>query len=485
MKKLTLAALIALLTFAHCSKQRSGHLQKPVPFTDSTQALIGAAHTYFDSLPPTDSSATDELPYSPATLHKTPLWGQAQVQRFSFGKGVILPVYINEPLSIQVAGQQLSASRITWLLLYPDSAARWHAQLITRIPTDNLPGRFQGTIRIDDWQGHFIKGYLYQPDSILTLTQRTLYKKPNGPSHTTGTLYADVNETCTETDWYACGSVGDGPIDCAYVYTEEDCASTNGGGPIGNDGSPSSSDYTSIGGGSGASTGSSASTIDIKTDTSITAHPIVQCVYAHLMSPLLTYGLKSILSAFDDNNQYNITFTVVPDLGTDGQTHYQGGADWTIQLNGSEADDSTYSRIYLAATMIHEAFHAKLRQKAVATFGQAAINQWPTPIDDMTLNQLASYFEAESKSANIWESVEHDWMVDNITDMATALQQFVQTFYPSTYAQVGSALTPYVDLCYMGLQTSTIYQEQVIDTGQQSAVESYWGKLNEGGKCSN
>jgi hypothetical protein len=89
-----------------------------------------------------------------------------------------------------------------------------------------------------------------------------------------------------------------------------------------------------------------------------------------------------------------------------------------------------------------KAFHAKLRQKAVAVFGQAAINQWPIPIDDMTLNQLATYFETEAKTDNMWETVEHDWMACNMSDMATALQEFVQTFYPTTYAQVGSALAP-------------------------------------------
>ena len=74
-------------------------------------------------------------------------------------------------------------------------------------------------------------------------------------------------------------------------------------------------------------------------------------------------------------------------------------------------------------------------------------------------------------------------MVDNITQMATCLQNFVQTFYPGTYAQVGSDLAPYIALIYMGLQNSALYQEQVVATGQEATVEAWWPKLNEGGKC--
>ena len=42
MKKLTLAALIALLTFTFCNKQYSGHYHN-LRTADSTQALIDSA----------------------------------------------------------------------------------------------------------------------------------------------------------------------------------------------------------------------------------------------------------------------------------------------------------------------------------------------------------------------------------------------------------------------------------------------------------
>lgn len=44
--------------------------------------------------------------------------------------------------------------------------------------------------------------------------------------------------------------------------------------------------------------------------------------------------------------------------------------------------------------------------------------------------------------------------------------------------QAGSSLAPYDALMYMGQQTSTLYQEQIVTTGQQATVESYWRDLN-------
>jgi hypothetical protein len=201
------------------------------------------------------------------------------------------------------------------------------------------------------------------------------------------------------------------------------------------------------------------------------------------MSPSLTHGLKSILSNFSGNQVYNVTFTVASNLGIDGKTVYEGNNNFLITLNGDEADDPEYSRIWLASTFIHEAFHAQLRQRALATFGEANIAEWPTPIDDMTLAELETYFEAESKSNNIWQSVEHDWMVENIEEMATSLQEFVQTYYKTTYAQVGSSLTPYEALMFMGLEGSTFYQEQVTALGLATTYQTLATDLNEGGKC--
>ena len=111
------------------------------------------------------------------------------------------------------------------------------------------------------------------------------------------------------------------------------------------------------------------------------------------------------------------------------------------------------------------------------------ISTWPKPIDDMDLSERAIFFEAESKQENIWESVTHDWMVENINLLGASLQQYVQTFYHATYAAVGSDPAVYQNLMYMGLQNCTLFQEQIVAAGLLPTVTAAWGKLNEGGKC--
>ena len=498
MKKLTYIiavlaslAVTAALTLFSCDKRSVA--PKPANNIDSNQILIQAARTFMTLHQPTAPPMTDSLPYAPTSLHKTPVWDQARVQTFSFGMAVVIPVHIQEPLSVRVGPHQvpMSASRITWLLLYQDHTGEWHPEVITRLPNDTAAGPFRGKVRVEDWQGHFLKAFLYLSDTTLPLLSSSIYQRPQGALGYTKapTESAALELECTTTDWYACYTYDGVDAGCDYAYTTEECTvlgRSNQAGESGVGSTPTPPDYSSVGGGGGGSTGNPSATApkpSITTDTSITNNPLVNCVYNHLMSAQLTTGLRSILSAFDDNEVYNISFTLGAVAGADGMCQYLGNNDFKITINASEADDPNYSRIYLASTFLHEAFHAKLRQKALETFGEAAINTWPTPIDDMDLTQLANCFEAESKSQNIWESVEHDWMVNNIDQLGAALQQYVKTFYSATYASVGPDLTPYEDLMYMGLQGCTLYQEDVTANGLQALFQANWAKLNEGGKC--
>ena len=488
-----------------CRKQSSSGPANAGVTADSNQVLLQQASSYFaaQKFPLNPSAPGDTLPFSRASLHKTPLWAQARVQSFSFGKGIVVPVNVQEPLSIRVgAGQTvLTASQITWLFMYQDKTQQWHIEVVTRIPGDSTTG-YRAKVRVEDWQGNFLKGYLYgsiaaPSDSIIALTNSIIYKRSSGPAPVSSSKVT-ANSTvtpdelvpivpalglCNETDWYGCSTIGDGPTECTYVYTSEECP----GNQSAADGAYSTADpddYGTIGTGPGSPSTAPAVT-SITPDASITGNPIVACVYNHLMSPTLANGLKAILSSFADNTVYNITFTLTPGLGDDGMCSYKGNNTFLIQINADEANDPGYSRIWLASTFIHEAFHAKLRQLALATFGEQAISQWPIPIDNMTLAQLESYFEQDAKAANIWESVEHDWMVTNIDQLAASLESFVQAYYATTYASVGSGIVPYEALMYMGLQNSTLYQEQVTNNGLQAAYQTDCANLNEGGKCSN
>jgi hypothetical protein len=480
---LTLIASVFIMVIYGLSCRK--HLSSSGPATgisDSSQALILEARQYFDQQKYSDSIAEpgDTLPMDRTSLHKTPLWDLAQVQTLSIGNAIVVPLNIAENLSVEPTpgAPAIPVRQITWLLLYRSQAAGWHAEVVTHIPS---AGTLQGKVRVEDWQGHFLKGYLYAGGKATRLNSATTFKRTPAAHLPQGALAAVGVPQCNATDWYACSSIGGESEGCEYEYTTEECA----GGISSDDGSgsPNADDYAAIGGGGSAGAGAAAVST-ITPDSTITGNPIVACVYNNLMSPKLTIGLKNVLSAFSASQVYNVTFTVA-DISSskEGTCQYLGGNNFLITLNALEANDPDYSRIWLASTIIHEAFHAKLRQKALATFGEATIAQWPTPIDDMDLAELATYFEADSKSDNIWQSVEHDWMVSNITEMADCLEDFVQTFYPTLYAQVGSNPTPYIALMYMGLEGSTLYQESVVNTGLSATYQQYWGDLNEGGKC--
>jgi hypothetical protein len=156
MKKLTciiavlaLLAVIAALAFLSCNKRSIA--PRPTLGIDSNQILIQAARTFMAQQPSSAGHDTTR-PYPPGSLHRWPLWAQARVQTFGFGKGVVVPVNIQEPLSIRVGAAQvpLSASQITWLLVYQDSAGRWHPEVITRLPDDTAAGPFHGKVRVED-----------------------------------------------------------------------------------------------------------------------------------------------------------------------------------------------------------------------------------------------------------------------------------------------------------------------------------------------
>jgi len=337
MKKLTciiavlaLLAAIAALVFS-CNKTATP--TNPGPILDSNQVLIQAARTFMEQHEPAAPPITDSLPYTRTSLHKTPRWNEAQVQDFHFGQGVVVPLAIAEPLSIRVGPNQvpLSASRITWLLLYKDGTGQWHPEVITRLPDDTATGPFRGKVRVEDWQGHFLKAFLYLDDTTLSLAASNTYQQPSGPRGYTKapTLYAALEMQCTTTDWYACYTYDDVDADCDYAYSTEECTGVGGGG--GGYGTPSGSDYGAVGGGGGAgASGTGAAASDVTASTSITSNPIVSCVWMHLMSAQLTNGLKTILSAFGDNQKYNITFEVSPNVSGDGITTYQGGNNFLV-----------------------------------------------------------------------------------------------------------------------------------------------------------
>jgi len=276
MKKLTLAGLIALLSLTCCNRRYSGHYHKPVPVTDSTQEFINAARSFMEQHETAAPPVTDSLTYTRTSLHKTSRWGLARIQYFSFGRGVVVPVNIAEPLGIKVGPHHVpvSVSSITWLLLYQDSAKLWHPEVITRLPNDITDGPFRGKVRVEDWQGHFLKAFLYMDDTTLFLAASRTIQRPRYQRGyaKTPSLYAAMELECTATDWYSCCTYDGVFAGCNYAYSTVEC-SVSGGGGGGSTGAPSGSDYGTVGTGGGS--GSSGAAIDDDVaNTTITANPM-------------------------------------------------------------------------------------------------------------------------------------------------------------------------------------------------------------------
>jgi hypothetical protein len=89
----------------------------------------------------------------------------------------------------------------------------------------------------------------------------------------------------------------------------------------------------------------------------------------------------------------------------------------------------------------------------------------------MELSELADYFEQESKE-NIWETVTHDCMVQNIDELGASLEEYVATLHHATYTAAGSLPNVYEDLMYMGLQNSNLYQQDIVARRLEPAVSA-------------
>lgn len=225
------------------------------------------------------------------------------------------------------------------------------------------------------------------------------------------------------------------------------------------DGSGGGGSFSGDGGGSGSST----PTIIITSDTSITNYPNVKCVFDSLMKSIL----PNILSAFL-GNQYNIIF-ILGNLSDsiNGMTvpTNSTGTNFRVTINYKIATDPYYSRIWLAKTFIHEAFHAKLRQKAFELLGTDVISKWPKNIDDMTLRELSIYFYDYTSQNGTWNIIGHQWMIENIETCASYLRDFIQQFYPFIYVDAGSDLKNYIALFYQGLEDVPCYSGDIIARG--------------------
>lgn len=161
------------------------------------------------------------------------------------GDAVVVPVKIKEPLFLKMAQgtATISLGLFTYLLIYPDNTGDYHTEVVTKIPQDDnisqasAQVKFSGMVRIEDWQGNFIKAYHYTNDVLdKWYTSSSVSVNSGGVK-----VPAIAGETCTITDTYDCSnSVTFGDTDggtgtfsgyCDLISEDEDCSTGGGGGP--------------------------------------------------------------------------------------------------------------------------------------------------------------------------------------------------------------------------------------------------------------
>jgi hypothetical protein len=216
--------------------------------------------------------------------------------------------------------------------------------------------------------------------------------------------------------------------------------------------------------------------VGIIPDSTLLKDPKAQCIYEKLeRNPYF----KGLLDKFQKSTQYNVIFILgnTPE-GPNGRptgTTTPNGNTITILIDKGHLD--WQPAIWGATTFFHEAFHANLQQHAIATFGTLKISKWPKNINDMTLEELASYIDRTAAGNGPWGKATHEFMARNTEEMAQGLHLFVRDYFPQTYRQVGNNLDSYRALALMGLQKTNYWKTEVEAKNKVAEFEAAWNNL--------
>src|ERR1700744_4374199 len=112
-------------------------------------------------------------PWPPPYSH--PPWNNARAPALSIGPAVTVPIATRPGLTLHAGAPALPANQITWALLYRDTLRQWRIERVTRIPFS--PTNYE--LRIEDWQGNFLRAYLYTPSATINLTESHTYIRTN------------------------------------------------------------------------------------------------------------------------------------------------------------------------------------------------------------------------------------------------------------------------------------------------------------------
>jgi hypothetical protein len=340
-------ALISFaIFFCSCKKDQSS-LHNVNTETDNDQ-LISNAKDYFKNK--VQNISTNEKPLEQAgadaksllnpikSLIKKADWDNAYTQIMPTGNIVVVPILFQDHLYRRPFKTStfinVPLENLCKLIVYIDSKAQFHSEVVSSFPDttylQNPMNSFTGVAFIQDWQGNFLRGYSYKPNSDpqqLTLSDslpgnRELKSNPS-------TLDVAPTTTCYYEDFYTCaGSVSDPYQYCSFSYTENlGCVTTGGSGGGTNN---TLLDYGLISSGSGGS-GSTITTVSANTVFFTPKKPVVIAKELSCFTKTNTSAYSITINVEEPGPGNGASATTAPGIGA-GHTYItfeQDNADGT------------------------------------------------------------------------------------------------------------------------------------------------------------
>ncbi len=192
-------------------------------------------------------------------------------------------------------------------------------------------------------------------------------------------------------------------------------------------------------------------------DTSLLKDPKASCV---LMKLLGVPQFNHFIAIFKGQG-FDLKFQVKTTLdhtGSRGETKHSTVIPNLFEINLRKSFVDSASPIYIAKTLLHEAFHANLMQKAYEIFGSVEINNnWVKKPEQMELNELVDIIESKVTGTSL-QDVTHEYMANKISTLTDALYQFAQD-NDSNFPNYDGF--DFMALAWDGLRDTTYYKDNV------------------------
>jgi len=257
--------------------------------------------------------------------------------------------------------------------------------------------------------------------------------------------------------WY-CEGDSDGITCYNQGYLTSNCDPSNPN-PTGSDSGYDSSGAYQSGGGPYAG---NTSAQNITVDPSITNNPKLNCINGKLVDNTV---YNDFLKKFKDNSTYNLTIKAAPinsgDLGVTTYDPYLQNGNVAITINANEVD-MAFS-IDLAATFIHEAFHAYIAQDLIQRnlVGTEVYNQTYANTFDKYITAQVDNIMASNPTFNP-QNVSHEIIAAKIDMVANGVKQYAEKAWPALKTDPSITMDNYRAIAWgsKGLVASKSYENE-------------------------